>query len=322
MASIWKDYYFSIPLVSANFRVRLNDGEGDIIYEGRAEARPDKDSCRVKVNGICSDYIREHLPVVGRAYDASLFTMTFRLEYEEDDEWTSAGSVTFDWDWSGESSKKPSTITNGVNPFMYLVRTAASSPSISVKLADGTSVTPTATLHNPSTFSSESTPARIFCQSPAGAYALDLTAYPTMVKVTINGQTFEKKCGSHALYYLNEYGDWDFLLLEGRSSKMDDYDRVNINTEYDNTSVLNAGERTSINGIKTKYTLRTGWVSTGGASNMHHLLGSPLVYLQDLSTGEIVPVIIDNTECEYKDSRAGVINYDITMHRATTKIRK
>ena len=52
--------------------------------------------------------------------------------------------------------------------------------------------------------------------------------------------------------------------------------------------------------ITTTYTMYTDWFTDDEQSRLHHLLESNEVYLHNLNTDVVDPVIITNSECEYK----------------------
>lgn len=330
MASIWKDYYFTIAAASAEYRVHLNNSSGAVIYQGKAYARPGESSVKIKINDIVADYIRQSLPVIGQTFVPSAFSMTFYLEHLVSETWTSDGTVTFDWDWSQDPNFVAATdgysfpVLKTVNAFQYLpVTVTTASTTATIKHTNGTSESVTVTSRTPSSFNTDlGTDYNIFEQSPLGAAVLDLSQYSDVESVTIGGKTFKVvDCHELALYYVNEYGGWDTLLLEGRSMRSSSYERFTSRHDYDNTNVRARGERNYINVETRSITLRTGWIDDEGSARIHNLIGSTMVYLHDFTQDTIIPIVIDDTEVAQKTiaSEGGIVTYDIIAHIAREK---
>ena len=66
-------------------------------------------------------------------------------------------------------------------------------------------------------------------------------------------------------------------------------------------------------------------MSDDEASRMHHLLNSPNVYLLDMETDEMMPVVLTNTTTEYKTYKGNggkLVNYTIEATLAQERIRR
>lgn len=130
--------------------------------------------------------------------------------------------------------------------------------------------------------------------------------------------TFEKvdRCGENfALYYLNELGGWDFLLMEGRCSRTYTYQRNTLRqtADADGRTVREYG-----NNAQRVYELRTGWLTDEQAAMMHNLIGSTEAVLWT-STEGYIPVVIRETECPFKTQDGegrGIVQYVISVEAA------
>lgn len=333
MQPIWKDYTFIIDVTEAEYRVRLNDASGAIIYNGKAYARPGESSIRIKINDVAADYIRQSLPVIGKTFDESAFTMTFLVQYNYGGSWLTAGSIEYAWDWSHDYTYLASRdgysfpVKRSIDARQYLpVTISGSTISVTLNKADGTTQAVTLSKKSPADFEDDADEdIAIFEQTPDGAAILDLSNYSNVVSVTISGKVFPVvSCHNFVLYYVNEYGGWDSLLLEGRCNRTDTYYRHSAKYGYDNADMRARGEATYANEITQGWSLRTGLLTDEGAERMHHLVGSTMVYLHDLAEGTIYPIIIDDTECEYRNTRAenGVVSYALQAHIAQEKVRR
>ena len=137
------------------------------------------------------------------------------------------------------------------------------------------------------------------------------------------------ECLPYTLYYVNAFGGWDSLIVDGAVKKTDDYDRTTFKQAYltvpQVNGVLERGTVCLQNDITRKYTLVTGWLTDDQASRMHHLLGSTNVYLRDADTNEYLPVVLTNSSCEYKTYRnngAQLVNYTIEATVAQNYVRR
>ena len=95
--------------------------------------------------------------------------------------------------------------------------------------------------------------------------------------------------------------------------------------EYDNRNVQNRGTQNYANEIVKSYNLVTGWLSDEEASRMHHLINSTEVYLYDIITQEMTPVVIPSTSCEYKtykNNGCKLVNYTIKVDVAHNRVRR
>ena len=139
--------------------------------------------------------------------------------------------------------------------------------------------------------------------------------------------TFERKqtCADYAIYYINAFGGWDFLVLGGRCSLVDNYTRTSVKRVYNNGEVLARGTINHRNDIKRTYTLRTSLLNDEQSANMHHLLGTTRAILYNLNTSEAIPVTITSSQCDYKTFRgngAKMSQYTITADVAQDYVRR
>lgn len=131
------------------------------------------------------------------------------------------------------------------------------------------------------------------------------------------------KCKSHyVLYYLNPYGGWDWFPIMGNVKRTDNLTSYTYTQNYNNTT-LDFGTSKYLNEIKIRYTLNTGWIKEYQADRMWELIESNKVYLHDTKTDEIYPVIITDTDVEWKRKTPTnkIVNYDINIELSQTRER-
>lgn len=132
-------------------------------------------------------------------------------------------------------------------------------------------------------------------------------------------QTTANTCGEYAIYYLNRYGGWDSFLFEGKCTRKDTISGQTLTREYDNNDNLAFGFINYYSTITPKWELGTGWLSNEQAKTFaFNVIPSPMVYLHDLVNNTIFPVVITNTEAEYKQkTRQNTrINYTLNVTKS------
>lgn len=133
--------------------------------------------------------------------------------------------------------------------------------------------------------------------------------------VVVEGYKFTSvdRCGeAFALYYLNEMGGWDWLLMEGRCNLKYTYNRKTLRqlADANGRTIREYG-----NDETRTYELRTGWLTDEQAAKMHNLIGSTEAVLWTSELGYL-PVVIRDTECPFKTQDGegrGVVQYTITV---------
>lgn len=132
-------------------------------------------------------------------------------------------------------------------------------------------------------------------------------------------------CNQYNLHYLNAAGGYSTLALEGKKGKRID----NFTFDYFKTrGHINDYNKPQMNKYKVditpKWELQTGWLSDEDSKLMYNVFGSQKMWLEDNETGEIYPVYITNTNCEYKtftNQGRKKYNYSISLTSANTLIK-
>ena len=129
-------------------------------------------------------------------------------------------------------------------------------------------------------------------------------------------------CGQIALYYKNRKGGWDSFLIEGTWTKKDEYTKYTYNRSFNNNT-LEFENGTYHSQIITSYQLNTGWLNDQQSENLaFNLLSSNEVYLHNLCSDKVYPVVItDNTATykTYKNNSRKFVNYQINCEESQRK---
>ena len=157
--------------------------------------------------------------------------------------------------------------------------------------------------------------------------SLPLDDYVGLESVTVAGKVYKvvPACHRYALLYVNAFGGWDTLYLEGLSKEVDRYTRNTMKQRYDNAARSARGTVEYVNEVARSWSLRTGWLSDDEAGRMHHVLGSVCVYLYDIIGESLIPVVILDQECEYKTYRGNggqMIAYTLEVEQAQELLRR
>lgn len=336
---IWKDHVTDLgELDSSEFRIAVGSSSGKVIYQGRAFLRPGETNIKIRTNDICADYLRNTVPNLSQAeFTALTFPVKFFIQRLNGDAWTDVENVEFMNDWSYDYSYSVASmgmafpINGRIDRRQWLTYTAYNATTITAVLtfANGT----TSTVYVPIALSNDFNNdfnddfSRSTRAAGSGTAVFDLSPWSNVAKVTIGSKTWNvvTDCAEWVLYYVNAYGGWDSLLIEGNVTERDSLTRHVMNVEYDNRDIKNRGKRNSVNEVQKGYTLNTGWLSDEESSRMHHLLNSTEVYLGNIGSGQMIPVIVENTANDYKTYKNNgnrLVSYSIDVTVAQDRVRR
>lgn len=332
---IWKDYYVDLGTAdSVLFRILVGE---DVIYMGKAFKRPGQSNNQIRINDICADYLENVFPkLVGTTFTEAEY-VSFVVQTLSRATWSTKATVQFDNDWSYDYDYNPETMgmafpVNGhIDLRQWVVFTAYNAKSVTatIKLANGYSFDVSIPVEISADFNADFN--NDFSQSvrasQTGTAVFDLSKWGDVKSITIGNKAFKvvNTCSRYALYYVNAYGGWDSLLIEGNHSEVDNLTRHTREVEYDNRDVSNRGTMNYVNEITKSLTLHTSWLSDDESSRMHHLLNSTSVYLGDLNSGKMIPVVLKDTQTEYKTYKGNggkLVNYSINVAFANNMVRR
>lgn len=278
MIAIWSDtYYTTTETLSKPYLVFSIETDDEPIFRGKAWLKPDSVAITINLNQYCKDYLRmDMMDLLGVTGTTTYTHIDAVKEFVLRDENSNVlGRYTFVNDWSYEYMNYNNTPLNmsrpingkGVNGMLFFYTYLDSDNKVK------TMISPTLTDVNN--------------KARANLYNLD-------------GKACNPK---YALYYLNRYGGWDSFLIEGKTTKKDTYKNYFTENKYNNNTIQ-FGKKVYHNTITTTYTFNTGWLNDKQSERLaFNLLSSNMVYLHDLENDTIKPVLITNTETDYKTFR-------------------
>lgn len=336
---IWKDKVIDLGAYeSMDFCIKVGGASGEMIYRGKAHRRPGETHIFIKINDICADYLHNTLPTLSQAKFTELsFPVKFYIQRWINNAWVSVDTAEFINDWSYDDSYNPATmgmsfpINGRIDSRQWITYTALNASSITAILtfADGTTSQVIIPVEISADFSDDFNDdfARSARAAGSGTAVFDLSAWNNVASVTINGKSWKvaSDCREWAFYYVNAYGGWDTFLIEGNSMEKDNITRHTRAKEYDNRDIKNRGMVNYVNEISKTYTMHTSWLPDNESLRMHHLLNSPEVYLYNINSGEMIPVVLNNSSTEYrtyKNNGGRMVNYTIEATLAQDRIRR
>lgn len=141
---------------------------------------------------------------------------------------------------------------------------------------------------------------------------------------TLINYTIDDCVSNYVLYYRNALGGIDLFPVTGKVIKYNDIEHLTINKKYDNRT-LNFGKTNYENVLTERWQLYSGRLTDQQSKLMHHLINSTYVYLYDIEADKFIPVVITDTEMEYKtykNNNNKMVYYTINVEASQTKYRR
>lgn len=331
---IWKDYYVDLGTEkSVEYSVYAEVDSGSVlIFKGLAHRRPNEANIKIKINDICADYLEQQVFQAEEGFFQHEISVKFYVSVGEA---SRLGYVQMINDWSYEDKEEYGVLASSITkmfdvrmPLLYsLFVPNAAQKTIYIDAQDtgadfnidfssdfliGNDRGWNVNVQNSGTL----TLRNIFDKQG------DVTIRTDNSSITYKGIS---SCATHALYYVNAYGGWDFMLMQGRTIEQDSYKRREFGKDYNNASAKNRGTYNYLNEVQKSFTLRTGWMFGNEGKQMHHLLGSTNVFLFDIEKQTMTPVIVTNGDCKYKTygTEGGkLVSYEINVRIAQNRARR
>ena len=329
---IWKDYEVTLGTSDyVDYTIRTSTTDASIIYSGRAYKKPGESNVKVIINEVCADYMMQTLPNITSTglKSCDTYIKTFYVYAGS----TQKASVEFLLDYSFNYA-----LANSLNAYamsepidglidvrMPLIHTMRSSTATLVYFDLGNSFDLSFNIsfdiinEQSTSISGLGNYVRLSAAADAGHGVTfeEAAGYTTYA--------FADTCAKFALYYVNEYGGWDSLVMRGGFKRIDKYKRYEMKRKYNNAVVSNRGRFQYANEETFAFELRSPLLTDEQASRMHHLLGSNMVYMYDLEEGLMHPVVITDNSCEYKNYKNNghkIVQYTISVEIAKEQTRR
>ena len=294
---IWKDAYGEI-VSDESFEDYQLEENGNLFYAGRAFKYPDENSIRVNVSRVVAPYLTDYYKDVDMYSDGTLVTsLTFVRDYSYDD------SIDY-------SQNQPlSRPINGLIPSGVKCSVsewgAGVGGSLQVTDETGSLVVNEALQKGLNT-----------AEFITGAEGKTYTFGSEQYKVV-------SACSGALLKYVNAYGGWDFLYVDGVTKKTDKITRASYEKDADALSQQFETKDYQTT-MEATWQGHTGWLNDRQSLRMKHLVESVEVYMLDLATGDQMPVVMRDSSLEYKTFLNGrkLVNYTLQWTESQKKLRR
>lgn len=315
MTPIWKD--FTVVLGSADSIAYTIETDGVAIYSGIAVKRPGDTLTRATINNICAAYLHQTLPTLTlQGASTAPYVKTFDVKASGQ----LVTSIEFVMDYSydygllGHAHSLSDPVDGVIDYRMPLLRTNAES---SYMVHRRNIITGQA--YNASLSDAKGNYVRITGTKDLN---FDITYEGTS---DVTRYSVRDTCARYALYYVNAFGGWDALVMQGTPKHSEDIKRYNVQKSYDNSESRARGLQNYANEITPKWALKTALLTDEQSARMHHLLGSTMVYLYDIETAEVLPVVITDSNIDYKtfkNNNRQRAQYTINVQLAAERLRR
>ena len=278
----------------------------NLIFKGRAYAKPNEPTIKVNINKVCQNYMGEtYLKFDGSATGVGNAFNKFKLKDEN-------GTLLHTYYFVGDWTYKPLTLglkTNPITPyigdgqklFFSLLAQSKRTVEWGLRYYDGKSdYSNVEQLTNG--FETEiMLPAR---NENVSMFSFGDKSYSVIPRC---------ECG-WVLYYLNPNGGYDWFTITGRVTRRDKLQTYTITQNFNNTTT-DFGKKRYLSTIGINYQINTQWLTQAQSDRMWELLESNQVWLHNLETDEIMPVIITDTDIEHKQKTRTnkLISYQINV---------
>lgn len=301
---IWRD---DIHTASADSFIEYHISLGaDIIYAGKAYKYPDASTIEWTINDVCSNYIGTGITFTSGIQRITDYCKVFSTVTNDQ---TLVNTRFYNsWAYDDTDYWLSDPIDYRVDPRQWLPVSFLSSNSRNIRVGS-TSYTASASNDGWTVMTN------------LNNLTLDCGSAFTVTPGIGQARNYKIDCGDFVLYYANAYGGWDALLVKGTTKKTDNIEHLNYRRKSRDLSDFSKVNYQ--NNITPTWSLNTGITVNG--KKMYHLLESVMVYLHNLETNEIIPVVITNAQCEYLDytnNGKKPYYYNITVEESNLKLRK
>lgn len=318
---IWRDFEVATKQDALPYAIYADD---EMIFSGVANIAPNATESRIRINNICADYLTTRKPYIDESgLDRNIGCPTFSVKSGN----TLLAEVRFSLDWSYDPAHDThiavAPIDRVIDPRQVITYSTYDEDEVSVEITfdNGEVLKQTIAIAGFASFSNDFSEsfAMTALAVTAGTAIIKPSNYEGVLSVKVGNTTYKVQttCKRYALYYLNAYGGWDSYVIGSTDTMTDAYSRSEFIRDNERVAYLNE--------VSRSWSLATGLMTDDEASRMHHLLGSNNVFLLDMESGEIHPVVITDTSCTHKtikNSGRTFPTYTINVAEAKQRIRR
>lgn len=312
---IWKDIYIDLPNGINYFRV-VNIDSGFDIYNGMIYGFI---TTKIGISDIVRDYMTTVTDPFINIYTSTNFLNVDVLISEDKQTWRQFYTFSLYYNYSYDDVSMfylDAQPIDYYDPRQYLMFTAQdihTNKSLDIYFSDSTSIYGVTPKNNQSTIT---IPANM-----RDSYTVKYHEYNDFYYT----KTYKSKCSktNYAVYYINRYGGWSWMLFNGKNIKSDKTTHNTYSVSYDNNIGTDYQTKIYQNDVQESWTLTTDYLTDKQSELLKHLYSSPLVYLHDLEADKVISVLVDTKSFEYKTFKnqgRKFFTHTIKVNSSQTKI--
>lgn len=286
---VWRDTIVKYTLTdlvdSVTYKIYLQNGSTPI-FTGRAYRRPNTDYVEFKINKIAENYLKQSLG------DGSMAVNSFYVYIDEKPLAPYAFYYAYDYTQGPITDKcmvLSSPINNKVASEGKIVFSALNATNSTYTLNVEKLVNGTWSNHTIEYIPKGSLVNKIY----------DVADFGNATKIRVMDKIWDIVCADYQLIYLNKYGGYDVVNLNGKLGKVDNMSSKSYTKSYNNTT-NEWGENKYNNVITTEYEGHIYFLNQKQSETLDNLYCSTEVYLYDINKGIMKPVIIKDSSLDYQ----------------------
>lgn len=311
---IWKDIYVDLPEEHNYFRL-VNISSGFIMYEGMIYGFI---TSQVGVTDVLRDYMTTVSDPFVNTFTSTQYLLVDMQTSSDGSNWQSTYTFRLYYNYSYDEEQKVYLEAQPIDyfdPRQYLLFTFQSydnvQENVEITKTLGTSAPQTQTI---SSYNEQKT------------YVSRATSnYSIKIKTSKEERIFKDRCTNtnYAVYYINRYGGWSWMLFQGKNLKTDKTKQSTYKMDFDNNVGTEFNTKVYQNDVTETWQLTSDYLSDKQSELLKHLYSSPLVYLHDLKEDKVMSVLVDTKSFDYKTYRnqgRKMFTHTIKVNGSQTKI--
>ena len=311
---IWKDIYVDLPYEHNHFRL-VNISSGFVMYEGMIYGVI---TSQVGITDVLRDYMTTVSDPFVNTFTSTQYLLVDMQTSQDGVNWQSSYTFRLYYNYSYDEERKVYLEAQPIDyfdPRQYLLFTFQSydniKENIEITKKFGTTSSQTQTI---SSYNEQKT----YTSKAASNYSIK-------IKTSKEEKIFKDRCTNtnYAVYYINRYGGWSWMLFQGKNLKTDKTKQSTYKMDFDNNVGTEFNTKVYQNDITETWQLTSDYLTDKQSELLKHLYSSPLVYLHDLKEDKVMSVLVDTKSFDYKTYRnqgRKMFTHTIKVNSSQTKI--
>ena len=311
---IWKDIYVDLPYEHNHFRL-VNISSGFIMYEGMIYGII---TSQVGITDVLRDYMTTVSDPFVNTFTSTQYLLVDMQTSSDGVNWQSSYTFRLYYNYSYDEERKIYLEAQPIDyfdPRQYLLFTFQSydnfKENIEITKKFGTTSSQTQRI---SSYNEQKT----YVSKAASNYSIK-------IKTSNEEKIFKDRCTNtnYAVYYINRYGGWSWMLFQGKNLKTDKTKQSTYMMDFDNNVGTEFNTKVYQNDITETWQLTSDYLTDKQSELLKHLYSSPLVYLHDLKEDKVMSVLVDTKSFDYKTYRnqgRKMFTHTIKVNSSQTKI--